>query len=111
MRSLFCPSSWITSGLGAKEPTCADLKKSSFCPCHTAFSDSSVNMRLESDTQTGGSSGGGPSLALAASSAVGIVSIFFLMHRKSRSQSITAVSRKRGKRRMQAAAWVSSCKV
>ncbi|TNN43915.1 hypothetical protein EYF80_045907 [Liparis tanakae] len=51
--------SWssITSVLGAARPRCADLRKSNFWPYHTARRDSKVNIRLESETHTGGSSG------------------------------------------------------
>ncbi|KYO45412.1 hypothetical protein Y1Q_0015084 [Alligator mississippiensis] len=102
----------MTSGLGARAPTCAALNKSSLWPCHTAFSDSRVNRRFESDTHSGGSSGGGSPAAAAAAAAAGPpASTFFLMHRKSSSQSIAALSRKRGKSSRQAAAWARRCQL
>ncbi|KAL0165318.1 hypothetical protein M9458_041071, partial [Cirrhinus mrigala] len=99
------PSSGTTSVLGAAPPRCAVLKKSSFWPYHTARSDSSVNILLESDTQSGGSSG------LLRSLSRIFVSTFLRMHRKSRSHSITAASRKRGSSIRHTAAFFSACTV
>lgn len=81
--------SCTTSVFGATYPRCAVLKKSNLCPCQTAFRDSQLNIRLESETHSAGSSG------LASCSLI-LSNTFFLMHRKSSNHSMSAAIRNRG---------------